>query len=102
MTPLGDIRSLSPHGDMTDTPSEAPNVTCGVTSDAAEVRLLTTEVDRHWLTLGDQRPPSALCSCGEWQWDFDTGEGLDIGDHFAPFSGHVAAAIAAAMKDPQP
>ena len=56
---------------------------------------LTEEVDRHWLESSVAQG-FARCSCGEWRQDIPGGLTVPmLGEHFAPFSKHVAAAILA-------
>ena len=53
---------------------------------------LTELADRHWLETERPPNPRATCSCGGWQYDFDAPP-PKMGDHFRPFSEHVALAI---------
>jgi len=63
--------------------------------------LLAEALDQHWLEVGslDQSAWAATCSCGDWQYDFDGPPPITLGDHFAPFSEHVAEALRAALRE---
>ena len=63
--------------------------------------LFAEALDQHWLEVGrpDQSAWAATCSCGHWQYDFHGPPGLKLGDHFAPFSEHVAVALRTALRE---
>ncbi len=60
---------------------------------------LAVEVDRHWMESSIAQG-FVRCSCGQWRVDipghFDV---PSLGQHFRPFSAHVAAAILAMLAD---
>ena len=61
---------------------------------------LTTEIDRHWLRL---ELPMAVCTCGGWSAnaldpETSTLDGVDL-PIMPAFSGHVAAALRAALLE---
>lgn len=63
---------------------------------------LAREVDRHWLNAPSRSARGeieATCTCGEWRW-VAAGPPPRIGDHFLPFSEHVATVVLAALAEP--
>lgn len=52
-------------------------------------------LDHHWLAIASPPSAGAVCSCGEWRWH--AGRDLQVGEHFQPFSEHVAEMVRAAL-----
>jgi hypothetical protein len=56
-----------------------------------EIARIADEADRHWL---DRTDTGVGCSCGDWFFALsDAHPQIDVGDHFLPFSKHVATAL---------
>lgn len=58
-------------------------------TDYVALRRAMDEATPHTFELGQQVPPSGLCSCGEWQWDTDRN---GVEQFTRPFAEHVIGA----------
>jgi len=65
---------------------------------------LTDEIDNHWLDTDEATPELVSCSCRTWSFDALDGTHsiLEMGQHFRPFSEHVAEAIIEALNNDVP
>jgi hypothetical protein len=66
-----------------------------------DVERLAALLDHHWLRQGIELG-TASCTCGGWEFDAKVGQHPlpTMGERFAPFSEHVARAIAAEYGTP--